>query len=115
MDANDEALLEALVGKRRRIFIIATNKNLTFFDLSVSTPELAECAGLLAMRYENRQEPVQVEKRIYSGFYSSNEKAFLENAHRTSQISQTRPNIQRLALSYFSIIRLSLIAGFLFA
>lgn len=92
VDADDEAVKEALVGKRRRIFIVAANKDPSLFDLPAPSREFTERADLIAnhpdfhrrvgaimaKRYEDREEPEQVEKRIYSGFYSSNDKELLE-------------------------------------
>ena len=91
LEGDAEAINEALMGKRRRIFIVATNKDPSLFDLPDPSSELIERAdrianrsdfhrlvgSVMARRYKDRAEPEHVEKRIYSGFYSPSDKALL--------------------------------------
>ena len=91
VEADDDTIFAALSGERRRIVAVATNRDPSLFDLPDPPTEIVHRAEIiasrpdfhrrvgaaLARRYQDRQEPADVEKLIYSGFYTSADKALL--------------------------------------
>jgi exodeoxyribonuclease-1 len=91
-DADDEALAKAVSGSPKLIRTIAVNKLPNVFPIAspdpvhvaaaklvASRPDFQKRAGqALADRYPDREEPDQVEKQIYGGFYSAADKSILE-------------------------------------
>jgi exodeoxyribonuclease-1 len=93
VDADDETLAKAVSGSPKLIRTIAINKVPNIFPIASPDPEHVAAAKLvslrpdfqkrvgqaLADRYADREEPDQVEKQIYGGFYSAADKHILED------------------------------------
>jgi exodeoxyribonuclease I len=92
VDADDEALSKAVSGSPKLIRTISINKAPNVFPianpdpvhiaaakLAASRPDFHKRVGQsLADRFADREEPEEVEKQIYGGFYSSADKHILE-------------------------------------
>lgn len=93
VDADDAALSKAVSGSPKLIRTIAVNKVPNIFPIVNPDPVHVETAKLvasrpdfqkrvgqaLANRFADREEPDQVEKQIYGGFYSAADKKILED------------------------------------
>ncbi|MEP2028231.1 MAG: exonuclease domain-containing protein [Paracoccaceae bacterium] len=108
VDADDEALAKAVSGSPKLVRTIAINKVPSIFPIAnpdpvhvaaaklvASRPDFHKRAGqALADRFEGREEPEQVEKQIYGGFYSAADKHLLEEfevadwSHRAELITR---------------------------
>jgi exodeoxyribonuclease-1 len=100
IDADDEALAKAVSGSPKLIRTIAINKVPNIFPIAspdpvhvadaklvVSRPDFQKRVGqALANRYADREEPDQVEKRIYGGFYCAADKSILDELEASDWI-----------------------------
>ena len=91
VDADDKTLAEAVSGTPKLIRSISINKTPNVFPLVSPAPEHVSAARTvakradfrervgqaLANRFADREEPEDVEKQIYSGFYSAGDKRVL--------------------------------------
>jgi exodeoxyribonuclease I len=107
VDAGDDAIMAAIVGRQRLIRFVAINRDPSLFHLSDPSPGLVRRAAIVAIRpdfhrrvgkamaerYEDREEPEHIEQRIYSGFYSAQDKGLLEKFQHTD--AQTRGSVLR--------------------
>jgi exodeoxyribonuclease I len=107
VDADDDAVMAAIVGRQRLIRFVAINRDPSLFDLPDPSPELAQRATIVASRpdfhhrvgkamaerYEGREEPEHIEQRIYSGFYSAQDKGLLVKFQHAD--AQTRGSVLR--------------------
>ena len=117
VDADDEALAKAVSGSPKLIRTIAINKSPNIFPIVSPDPVHVTAAKLvsvrpdfqkrvgraLADRFADREEPDQVEKQIYGGFYSAADKQILEEfeaaswSHRAEMIATLEdPRLRQL-------------------
>ena len=92
VDADDEALMQAVSGTPKLIRSVSINKVPNVFPVSnpgpehvaaakviVARPDFLERVGqALANRFADREQPKEVEKQIYGGFYGASDKHMLE-------------------------------------
>jgi exodeoxyribonuclease-1 len=93
IDADEEGLAKAVSKSPKRIRTVATNKVPNLFSIASqsdahdalahlvsSRPDFLERVGqALANRFADREEPENVEQKIYGGFYSASDKQVLED------------------------------------
>jgi len=96
-DVDDAVLADAVSASPKLIRTVTVNKVPSIFDIDTVAPEIAARAGALhgltnlydrvgralAGRYGDREEPDHVEQRIYSGFYSNDDKRRLEQFQKS--------------------------------
>lgn len=96
--ASDEEIATALESNPRKLLTVAVNKFPPLFELEAIEPvvaarasRLAKMAGLrnrigiaMANRFADREESPHVEERLYSGFYTREDRKLLEVFQRSS-------------------------------
>ena len=96
VDADDEALMNAVSGTPKLIRSVSTNKAPNIFPITNPDPEHVAAAKLIAARpdflkrvgqaladrFADQEEPSEVEKQIYGGFYSVADKHILQEFER---------------------------------